>query len=444
MKVKVVMGGQTSVDSGEAMPQEEDKDREECMKVPEACGLSVSSDVQAFCKGMLDEPFEASVGKRPLLRKGLASWLTSSFDVDTITDALVRGSDCEAAVSFKNGEVCMRDNLFVSYLDNCTLSLSEAEHFFRELYELCIALRPRFDLVTARLLLDPPGVKPPPLKTDSHLIVVQLWGEQRLTLQWDGRNSETFPLQPGDALYAPRGVACHVGAASVVPTLYLLLTINTPDQAFGASLCRYFLDALREEGLPPELDAFLRSSVTRHTVGSSSSTQVPIQQQESVAEASPAPAASTSASLQEDEASLETELKRHAAALTSRMSFAGLQEHYQARMAKLAEAQAAGAAKYSGPAAPALPPNKLRMSSSVRLASSVMCRCMPGSNQAHFQRGDARLSLPICKSASHLINELSDGRPHVVSMLPCEDPMERLSVCQVLLFKECLEMVPTS
>merc|ERR1712139_399329 len=76
----------------------------------------------------------------------------------------------------------------------------------------------------------------------------------------------------------------------------------------------------------------------------------------------------------------------------------------------------------------------------VRITKGVRCECQPGSTRALFTRGSETLPLPIGESASYMISELCDGKPHLVSSLTCVDPLERLCVCQVLIFKKCLEV----
>merc|ERR1719310_569285 len=78
--------------------------------------------------------------------------------------------------------------------------------------------------------------------------------------------------------------------------------------------------------------------------------------------------------------------------------------------------------------------------SKVRIARGVSCKCTPGETVAFFKRGTQTMKLPIARTASYLLSQLSDGQSHLVETLTCEDPVERLCVCQVLIGKECVEI----
>merc|ERR1711972_150003 len=140
------------------------------------------------------------------------------------------------------------------------------------------------------------------------------------------------------------------------------------------------------------------------------------------------------------EGPLAQRLSRSAAELASHVSAAGLREHYARRMDKLREEQMEGAAKMAA-AASSSGPLGLTSQSRVRVAVGVTCRCRAGDSTAYFKRGVSEtLNLPIAETASYLIADLSDGAPHAVGSLRCVDPFERLCVCQILVFKGCLEV----
>merc|ERR1712187_902078 len=185
---------------------------------------------------------------------------------------------------------------------------------------------------------------------------------------------------------------------------------------------------LREKNLEEDADSFLRSAVTKQTL------------QDRYPEASGGSAPSRAVPNEE----VEERLRRSTAELTTRLNAAGLRKHFEGRMEKLRAEQVADASKKA---------DMVRMASSspqfsdmvtsqskVRIAREVACQCAPGSDHAMFKRGSQTMRLPIAKSASFLINELSDGQSHSVETLTCDDPVERLCVCQVLINKDCVEI----
>lgn len=376
-------------------------------------------------------------GARPIHFPAVSGQL-GLVTIDELIGALILGSDTTATTAFKHGEPYFRDspsNIFLAYLDHATLCLNDAEHYFPVLLQLCQELAESFDYVTSRLLLHPPGAAGPLAQLDHDVVLVQLWGQVGLTVAQPGprgaaqRRAEPLlqtMLSAGDVVYVPRGSECRPDTitasplgeyvASREPLLFLALTVRTPDQSLGSCLGRHLTDVLREK-LPNDVDMFLRSSVTKHAT----------------AGAGPERDAKRS--------ELQEQLSKSATEVASRINMAGIRKHHEARMESLREAQRAGAVKAAATLAEqGLPANKVSTASVVRISDGVECRCDRGSSFALFKRGTATLKLPIAKSASSMINELSDGRPHVVASLPCADPVERLSVCQVLIFKECLEL----
>mmetsp|Transcript_50557 Transcript_50557/g.156455 ORF Transcript_50557/g.156455 Transcript_50557/m.156455 type:complete len:144 (+) Transcript_50557:781-1212(+) len=133
---------------------------------------------------------------------------------------------------------------------------------------------------------------------------------------------------------------------------------------------------------------------------------------------------------------------RSAGELASNINVADFRKHFDARMLQLRTDQSKGAEGLlagSTTAGPRPPPGIVQMTSLIAVCKGIVCRCQPGTEVAHFKRGSETLNLPIGRSASEMIHRLSDGEPHVVGSLPCDDPIERLCVCQVLLLKGCLE-----
>mmetsp|Transcript_45568 Transcript_45568/g.91952 ORF Transcript_45568/g.91952 Transcript_45568/m.91952 type:complete len:239 (-) Transcript_45568:12-728(-) len=222
------------------------------------------------------------------------------------------------------------------------------------------------------------------------------------------------------------GGASASSAPSGGPTLYVALTLRTNEQSFEASLGRYLNDLLREASFSPEADRFLRSAASKRDF---------LQRYPDT----PGGKASSDAS-----GELKQQMLRSADELASKIDSAGFQRHFDARMRQLRDEQGRGAEKLlagSSTSGPLPPPGVIQSDSQIAVCKGISCRCQPGSDTAHFKRGGETLNLPIARSASELIHRLSDGEPHAVGSLPCDDPVERLCVCQILIMKSCLEAV---
>lgn len=374
-------------------------------------------------KVVLDEAFWSCwEQKRPIRLPGSATTLPELFGLDTVLRAFHRSClpGCESLSAFKRGEPCVRENFVLAYLDDATLSLSDAERYFPPLLGLCQDLAADLGHVKARLVLEPGTLAPtgPPLLAEGDLLAVQLFGEQRFAvskplMQIPISAPRPVPFEavigPGDAVFIPQGLEFRASKSPGGPApfaLYLLLTIGGAEQSLESSLSDFLTDVLREKCFSDEADLFFRSAVTKQTPKG---------------------------------AELDPKLSRCAAELVAQLTAERLQQHFAERMAKLREEQTEEAAKVSsmGP----LPPGLVFSQSLVRLTPGIRCRCTPGSSVAQFQRGPETLNLPISPSASELIAALSSGEPQPVSSLPCQNPLERIGVCQVLVFKCCLEVL---
>lgn len=343
-------------------------------------------------------------------------------DLDTVVRALVAGTDRGTTGAYKRGEPCMRESFYIAYLDQATLTLTEAEMHFPEVLALCQGLAPLFGYVTARLVVDPPSQgRGPPFRAEGDVLVLPLRGEQRLVVMQSVQGLRmTAPrpqplisqtVSPGDVVYVPQGLECR-SEANEASTISLFLTVQAADQRLGTSLGLYITDALRES-LPEDVDAFFRTAVTKGTLRAS----------------------------EDERRELEAKLQACTSALSSRLKASALREHFDRRMERRRMEQAEGAAKAQSIAEKASdPPSYVTTSSRIQVSRGVKCRCVAGESVAHFTRGGETLSLPIASTASRMISKLCDGRPHEVEYLPCDDPIERLCVAQVLVFKECLEV----
>lgn len=399
--------------------------------------------VKEFTDAVVTPTFWENFDKKPLHFPGVAPTLPDCFDLDKLVAAYVQGSSTGSTAAFKQGEPYMRDSIFLAYLDQATLSLSEAERAFPPLLSLCDGLAPAFDYVTATLLLHPTAdSKVPPVHSDGDVVMIQLWGSQSLSvvprmkeLRVSARRPQPFmtlTLEPGDALYVPRSADCRLESRPSIPegrsaeasssfSLFVLLTVRGPEQGFGVSLSRHFTDALRSGVLSKEADEFFRSAVTKNT---------PLGRKSFAGIGKELDAASKD--------KLKEELTKSVSEVASKVNIESLREHYQQRMEKLRKEQREGAKKalHGEP----LPRNMVTTKTRVMISRDVQCKCSPGDDAAMFKRGTEVLRLPIARSASYMISDLCDGRPRVLGTLTCSDPFERLCVAQVLIFKECLEI----
>jgi len=319
----------------------------------------------------------------------------------------------------------MRDNFYMAYLDNATLSLENAEQFLPQIMAVCKELQDAFGFVTARLVLDPPEYSGPPLSADADLLCLQIMGEQNVSLI---RPLAALPvsaprpkpllettLQPGDAVYVPVGVDCRqMPGSSRIPSLYALFTLQSSEQSLDLSLNNFLTDLLLKKSLSSESDEFFRHAVTK--------AMRPDMNKEN-----PSP----------DALSLETNLQKASAELLSKVTAKDFRKHFDARMEKLRQEQLEGAKQVR--AAPEGPPH-VTSKSVLRIATGVRCKCAAGSSAAQFTRGHETMSLNIAPTASGLLGRLSDGKDHIVDSLPCDDPMERICVSQVMLIKGCFEL----
>lgn len=417
----------------------------------------------SFCDKALTPELWDGIGKhKPVHLPQAASQLLGTFTLDRLMDAFGRGTDAGLAQAFKRGEPCMRESFALSYLDQATIRLSDAERFFQPLFDLCQELSSSFEYVTAKLVLEPPGAKSPAIVMNEDVIAIQLWGEQKLRL---GRPTVGLPmtaprpepllspvLEAGDAVYLPQGVECRMECVtssfglpqpsdpvtglsggsrgpsqSKEPVLYLLLTVGTGDQSVESSLGMYITDLLRENKLSEGSDAFFRSAVTKRTL--------PERYSKPNADLSSKEAAAA------QKAELDSTMKNCTAELISKMDARSFRKHFSDRMGKIKDAQREGAEKMLAAMAGPRPREVVTTKTKVRVHPSVAARCEGGTNVAHFKRGGETLSLPIAPSASYLIDRLSDGAAHVVATLPCDDPVERLCVCQILVPKGCIQVL---
>jgi len=393
---------------------------------------------------------EASAKRRAMHFRGAAPELIGKLDLDSIMTALVHGSEAGSAAAFKNGEPCMRGSLFLAYLDQATLTLSTAERLLSPLLEICDSLSRAFHYVSARLVIDPPMLRIPPLQVDGDFLAVQIWGHQRLkvcqpvtSLPVSAKRPEPLlatTVAPGDAIVVPAGHevrfegpgdAADGRPMDTEPSMYVVFLLRTQDKSFGTSLGKHLTDVLREEGkFSSEADAFFRKAVTKRTLPNRS----PLNRG--------APSTEDAEAMAAQRAELKALLQKSVAELSMKVNGASLRKHFSERMEQQRKEQGEAAAKVVNSGMPSLPVNSVTTRSFIRVAKGVSCRCEPGAVQAFFKRGSETLPLPIAKSASYLINELSDGEPRTVASLPCSDPVERLCVCQVLVFKECFEVLP--
>jgi len=404
---------------------------------PESAEVLESAWQDHFKAAVLTETFNECLKKqRPLAFPGAVPSIGGLAEVDTILSALVKGSDTGNSGAYKNGEPHMRgNNIFLAYLDQASLTLSDAERFIPQLLSLCTSLSPTFHYVSSRIVIDPPGVQRSSLQADSDLLAIQIWGEQRLSvsqpiagLPVTAKRPEPLlmpTLCPGDAIFVPQGMEVRFleSADPRSPTMYAALSLRSNEQSLAVSIGKHLSDALRSGNLSEETDNFLRTAVTKQTV--------PRRLAGASGDGSEAAAAKI--------ANLEVGLKAAVAELSKQINAKSLREHVAKRMDELRTEQAEGAARIALRKLPD-PDGQVFNTSYIRVAREVSCSCTPGDSRALFTRSSETLALPISPSASYLISELCDGKPRLVSSLTCSDPLERLCVCQILIFKKCFDI----
>mmetsp|Transcript_14935 Transcript_14935/g.26170 ORF Transcript_14935/g.26170 Transcript_14935/m.26170 type:complete len:422 (-) Transcript_14935:30-1295(-) len=387
-----------------------------------------SSASKSFAESVLTESFwQSRSEKRPEYIPDIAAELANEIGLDDVVSALVTGARPQlgSTAAFKRGEPCPRENFYMAYLDNATLSLENAEHFLPGIFAICKELETAFGFVSARLVLDPPEYSGPPLSADADLLCLQLIGEQNLSLI---RPMAGLPvsaprpkpmlettLKAGDAVYVPVGVDCRQMPNKQSPSLYALFTLQSSEQSLDLSLSKFLTDLLLEKSqLSAESDEFFRHAVTK--------AMRPDMEGEK-----PGPEA----------IALDANLQKAASDLLSKVTAKSLRSHFDTRMQKLREEQRQGSEQVR--AAPQGPP-RVTSKSILRIARGVQCRCLAGSSSVQFTRGHETMSLNISPTASALLERLSDGKDHAVESLPCEDPMERICVSQIMLNKACFEL----
>lgn len=415
--------------------------RDPLAELSEASEAEGAKFIEEFRKAVLTDVFWPSFEKEPLLQEGVLPGVKDFLDLDSLLTILVRGQESSALAAYKHGDRYMRDALFLAYLDGATICLSHAETFLPHLLALCQDLAGSFDYVTARCVLQPPNAPPAPMRWEQRdSIILQIWGEQ----QWflapmasEGQSKEQkLPprcLKPGDVLYVPRSCGTTFvgsihnadkcfgrGGVSMPrssepkerpnnhPSVHVELALRTQERSWGYLLANYLGDLLRDGSLQKDVDNFCRSACHKRLVGG-----------------------------QDGAESLDKRLHEAADDLAGRVDSEGLRRYFAQKMERLRKEQIEQSKQTKEIP---VPPDLVRTYSNVRVAGDVECSCKPGDTVALFKRGSDTLRLPIAQSASGLVSDLSDSRPHKIADLTCDDPFEALCVCQVLIEKECLEV----
>eukprot|EP00405_Crypthecodinium_cohnii_P023845 CAMPEP_0206495582 /NCGR_PEP_ID=MMETSP0324_2-20121206/48691_1 /ASSEMBLY_ACC=CAM_ASM_000836 /TAXON_ID=2866 /ORGANISM="Crypthecodinium cohnii, Strain Seligo" /LENGTH=444 /DNA_ID=CAMNT_0053980019 /DNA_START=147 /DNA_END=1482 /DNA_ORIENTATION=+ len=375
------------------------------------------------------------------LFEGAGRPLLERIDVEALAGAVVHGDTLDAVSAYKRGELYMRDNMYLAYLDQATISISGAERFFPSVMEVCNGLVSGGvgQYITSHLILEPPpeegrdagfvGGRPGPmpgpgekLMGEGDVLVVQLMGSRRLTVIRGLRGLPvTAPrpkpqleatLQAGDAVFIPSGLEVRTErVANKGPQLYLVIVLRSKEQDPELSMMKYLTDLMMDPNMSKESDAFFRSAATRRSWPAMGLD--PKRKPGSIPE-----------DVQEKAADEDKENKTPLAKLASKsvdefarmISAKGLKEHYQRRMAELREKQRTAAMEVAitigrgeGPKEAVWP------SSSVRIAAGVKVSCQDGSSVAAFKRGEDTLNLPIAPTASFLISDLSTASPMSLS-----------------------------
>lgn len=245
-------------------------------------------------------------------------------------------------------------------------------------------------------------------------------------------------LKPGDALYIPRSCgATFVGSMPNTdkcfgrmgvskprppeptetpknqgPSLHVEITLRTQERCWGHLLANYLGDLLRDGSLRQNVSDFCRSACHKRLVSGESSSE-----------------------------SLDKNLNEAVHNLVGNVDASSVRAYFAKKMEQLRKDQIEQAKKAMEVE---VPPEVVRTFSTVHVCGDVICTCKPGDNVALFARGPDTLRLPIAATASRLVSDLSDSLPHKVADLTCDDPFEAVCVCQVLIEKECVEVLAAS
>eukprot|EP00928_Gymnodinium_smaydae_P095662 TRINITY_DN8269_c0_g1_i1.p1 TRINITY_DN8269_c0_g1~~TRINITY_DN8269_c0_g1_i1.p1 ORF type:complete len:517 (+),score=75.83 TRINITY_DN8269_c0_g1_i1:93-1553(+) len=396
-------------------------------RYPDASIRKDSSEVsKAFIERVLTKPvWEGGIGKKlPVHIPAAVKTFADAVDADSVMDGFLMGANSGATTAFKRGEPCMRENIYLAYLEGATLSLHEAEQYSQALLELCQGLAPYFSYATSDLILEAPDTTNPPFQPEGDVFLIQLWGSRRASVfrTIKGLLPVSAPrpkalleceLRAGDVLYVPYGFEVRSPECSQEPTLAVALSVRSSNQNLGNALATYMNDLLRGD-MSESTDSFFRRAVTKHTLRDAS---------------------------ESERRAIDEDVRKSAAELISKVSASALRKHFAEKMEKLCKEQAENAAKNADRARWLKRQlNPVSTTDGLRVARGIRCKCAPGDATAHFQRGAEVLRLPIQPSASYMLHQLSDGDAHKLASLQCQDPIERICVAQVLVFKDCLEV----
>jgi len=332
--------------------------------------------------------------------------------------------------------------LYHAYLDGASFIINQADRLSRPLQALCRALaRQHFIHCFGVLYLTPPrSYAVRPHSDDQDVFLLQIWGTKKWRVyappsppgalpysdEMIGKEREynaelgepvmEATLHAGDILYLPRG---HVHEAHTAgeASLHVTITVQTSDYGWGPWVERRVQEILRKE-LPESLSHAARRARLVPKPTSEEGGMMSTVADEGTREA------------------FDDLLTQIVAKIDLNSAQRSFLDHLE-EMNRIQEEQYTRLMKQA---------DKLRLDreistdSVVQLSPDIISECTVGSDIARFRRGQDVLQLKICASASRLINQLADHKPHVVKDLPCGDAFERVCVCRVLLAKEVLQL----
>ncbi|CAK0846345.1 unnamed protein product [Prorocentrum cordatum] len=351
-----------------------------------------------------------------------ANRLPEAISVDDIV-ALIRRSGPNLKM-FRQGDPYDSDSFPEAYLDGASMIVNQADRFNTTLYEMSRSLaESHFMHVFSVVYLTPPGSQAVRLHNDDQdVFLLQVLGKKRWTVreapkmlpyteEMLGKDAPVpeeligpaimaFTMEAGDILYIPRGCLHEAATGEAEPSLHVTVTVPTSDYCWGVHLVRQLARQLGggEPGAGRGGGPGPRGGAAWGRL---------------------------------DDATLDAHVQGAVKGWLSNVGVDCVLDEFDERIGRTNEGQA----RQRGAAAELRLRPWVTEASRVRLMPGTTCRVGSNDSSAIFARvegeEDQRLEVPIPRSAAALVRSLS-GSLRWVSELPCQDPIQRIFVLQML------------